>query len=100
MDLIKAAPRKLIGAFEFRGGIGKQDQCSYNVAKVLENVAITFSGIVHTSHQFWKNVQAMVEEANHHMGEARIKLPVELAHLPSHDLVFQFNVSMYDRNWT
>jgi hypothetical protein len=100
MDLIKEAPKKLIGAFEFRGGIGKQEQCSYERSNILENLSIVFSENVHSSHQFWKKVQAMVAEANRHMGEERIKLPIDHSNLPKHDMVFEFQVSMYKRNWT
>lgn len=67
MDLIKQAPKKIIGAFEFRGGVGHQEQCQYNVDELLGNLEIKFTGKIYTSKQFFERLERKIFKTNKKM---------------------------------
>ena len=103
MDLLKAGPKKLLGQFRFRGGLGHQEQIEYPIEDILSNIKIEFMQKVYSTLDFWYKMNDDINKANELMGDIKIRLPnenMEEKLKDKADFIFKFKVNLYGRSWT
>lgn len=103
MDLLKAAPQKLLGQFRFRGGLGHQEQFEYDIADIMADLKVEFRRQTYSTSGFWQKMSEDINRANELMGEVRINLPQENVSerlKDKEDIIFKYKVYLYGKHWS
>ncbi len=103
MELLKAGPQNFINQFHFRGGLGHQEQMTYDIGAIMKSLHVAFRRKVYTTSECWQMMTGMINQADEMMGEIRINCPQENVGYRAKDkevLIVKYRVYLFDRQWT